>query len=87
MSDHIHICIYQIDSYLQGGSYKSYWKNVNDKIIMLQLLNFTINSKLKYLGFIINSKDMGLKLTEKQIKKFTTLIPDFLKNRNSQYNL
>ena len=64
--------IYEDDSYLQGDSYESCLKNLNDTIIMLRSLGFAIhpeNSVLKptqnfmYLGFIINSKDMTLTLT------------------------
>ena len=58
--------------YLQGDSYESCLKNVNDTIIMFRSLGFTIHleksvltptQNLIYLGFIINSKDMTLKLT------------------------
>ena len=64
--------VYLDDSYLQGISYESCLKNVNDTIIVLQSLGFTIypeQSLLKptqifvYLGYIINSKDMTLKFT------------------------
>ena len=67
--------IYVDDSYLQGDSYESCLKNLNDTIIMLRSLGFTIhpeNSVLKptqnliYLGFIINSKDMTFTLTEEK---------------------
>ena len=55
--------VYTDNSCLQGGSYESCLKNVNDTIIMLPLLS------LIHLGFIINSKDMTLKLTEEKEKK------------------
>ena len=43
---------------------------------------------LIHLGFIINSKDMTLKLTEeKKNKKFMTIIPNLLKNQNPLFNL
>ena len=67
--------IYVDDSYLQGDSYESCLKNLNDTIIMLRSLGFTIhpeNSVLKptqnliYLGFIINSKNMTFTLTEEK---------------------
>ena len=63
------------DSDPQGDSYESCQNNVNDTIIMLQSLGFTIHpdksvlkptQNLMYLGFIINSKDMTLKLTEEK---------------------
>ena len=65
--------VYIEDSYLQRGSYESCLKNVEDTIIMLRSLVLTIPSEksvlkptqsLIYLGFIINSKDMALRLTE-----------------------
>ena len=59
------------------NSYESSSKNVNDTAIMLRSLGFTIHSEksvlkptqnLIYLGFITNSKDMTLKLTEEKKK-------------------
>ena len=70
--------VYVDHSYLQRDSYKSCLKNVNDTIIMLSSLNFTSHPEksvlkpaqnLIYLGFIINSKDMTLKLTEENKQK------------------
>ena len=64
--------VYVDNSYLQGDSYESCLKNLNDTIIMFQSLGFTIHPEkavskltqnLVYLGFIINSKDITLKLT------------------------
>ena len=63
---------------------------------MLRSLGFTIHSEkpvlkptqnLTYLGFIINSKDMTLKLTEQKKKKFMNFVPNPLKNQNPQYDL
>ena len=73
----IHVCrIAHVDNfYLQGESYESCLKNVNDIIIMLRSLGFTIHSEnailkptqsLICLGFIIHSEDMTLKLTEEK---------------------
>ena len=70
------------DSYLQGDSYESCLKNVNDTIIMLRSLGFTIHPEISvlkptqnmiYLGFIINSKDMTLALTEEKKQKIYDL--------------
>ena len=67
--------VYVDYSYLQGDSYESCLKNVNDAIIMLRSLGFTMypeksvlksTQNLTYFGFIINSKDMTLKLTEEK---------------------
>ena len=74
--------VYVEDSYLQGDSYENCLKNVNDTIIMLQSLGFTIHPEksvltptqnLIYLGFIINFKDMTLKLTEEKKQKIYDL--------------
>ena len=69
-----HTSVVYVDNvYIQASFYESCLKNVNDTIIMLRSLGFTIHTKksvlkptqnLTYLGFIINSKDMTLKLTE-----------------------
>ena len=87
MQSHISV-VYVDDSYLQGDSYESL-KNLNDTMIMLQSLGFTVhpeNTVLKptqnliYLGFIMNSKDMTLKLTEeKRTKIFGPLYQTFSK--------
>ena len=70
--------VYEDDSYLQGDSYESCLKNLNDAIIMLRLLAFIVHPEktvltptqnLIYLSFIINSKDMTLKLTEEKKQK------------------
>ena len=70
--------VYVDDFYSQGDSYESCLKNTNDTIIMLQSLGFTIHPEksvltptqnLVYLGFIINLKDMTLKLTEEKKQK------------------
>ena len=54
--------VYVDDSYLQGDSYETCLKNVNDTIVMLRSLGFTIHpgksvlkpkQNLIYLGFII----------------------------------
>ena len=74
--------VYVDNSYLQGDSYESCLKNVNDTIIMLRSLGFTIHPErsvltptqnLIYLGFIINSKDMTLKLTEEKKQRIYDL--------------
>ena len=70
--------VYVDDSYLQGDSYESCLKNVNDTTIMLRPLGLTIHpeksvlkptQKLIFLGFIVDSKDMILKLTEEKKPK------------------
>ena len=70
--------VYLDKSYLQGDSYESCLKNVNYTIIMLRSLGFIIHTEksvlkatqnLLYLGFIINSRDMTLTLTEEKKQK------------------
>ena len=87
--------VYVDDSYLQGDSYECCLKNVNDTIIMLRSLGFIIypeksvllTQDLMYLGFIINSRDMTLKLTEEKKQKNYDFIPNLLKNQNPQFDL
>ena len=83
--------VYVDYSYLQGDSYESCLKNVNDAIIMLRSLGFTMypeksvlksTQNLTYFGFIINSKDMTLKLTEeKKQKKYDLCTKPFEKSK------
>ena len=77
MQRHISV-VYVDDSYLQGESYESYLKNVNDTIIILRSLGFTIHPEksvskptqnLIYLSFIIISKDVTLKSAEDKKQK------------------
>ena len=74
--------VYVDYSYLQGNSYESCLKNVNDTKIMLQSLGFPMHPEksvlkptqnLIHLGFIINSKDISLKLTEERKQKIYDL--------------
>ena len=89
--------VYVDNSYLQGDSYESCLKNVNDTIIMLQLWDFTTDPEkpvlkptetLIYIGFITNSKDMTLKLTEEKKRFFLILYQIFgnIKSHNSICN-
>ena len=79
-------------SYLHGDSYESCClKDVNNTIIMLRALGFTIHPEksvlkptqnLTYLGFIINSKDMTLNLTEeKQQRNYDICTKLFAKSK------
>ena len=43
--------VYVDDSYLQGDSYESNLKDVNDQITMLQSLGYTILLNTLWLGF------------------------------------
>ena len=83
MQDHTAVVCTE-DSYLQGCSYKSCLKNVNDTIIMPQSLGFTIHPQksvlkpkqnLIYLGFVTNSKDLTLNFTEEKRQKNFDLCP------------
>ena len=88
--------VYVDNSYLQGDSYESCLKNVNDTIIMLRLWDFTTDPEkpalkptetLIYIGFITNSKDMTLKLTEEKKHFFFNFVPNFWKHQKPQFNL
>ena len=61
--------VYVDDSYLQGDSYESCLKNLNDTIIMFRSLGFTIHPEKSVLkstqNLTLNSKDMTLTQTEK----------------------
>ena len=81
MQSHISV-LYVDDSYLEGDSYEICLKNVDDTIIVLRSVGFTTHPEkslltptenLIYLGFIINSKDMNLKLTEEKKQKLYDL--------------
>ena len=52
--------VYVDDSYLQGDSYESCLKNVNDTIIMLQSLGFTIHTEKSVLKPTQNLIYLGL---------------------------
>ena len=74
-----HTSIVYVDGfYLQGDSYESCLKNVNNAIIMLRSLGFTIypeksvlksTQNLTYLGFIINSEKEKKREKEKKTRK------------------
>ena len=79
------------DSYLQGDTYAECINNINDTIHMLTSLGFTIHpeksiftptQEITFLGFVINSKTMTLKLTEEKISKLKNLCSYALKNKN-----
>ena len=61
--------VYVNDSYLQGDSYESCLKNLNDTIIMFRSLGFTIHPEKSVLisiqNLTLNSKDMTFTMTEK----------------------
>ena len=84
--------VYADYSYLQGDSCESCLNNVNDTIIMLRSLIFTIQPEksvlkptqnLIYLGFIINSEDMTLKLTEEKKQNMYNLCTKLIKKSKS----
>ena len=90
MQDHTAVVCIE-DSYVQGYSYKSCLKNVNDTIIMPQSLGFTIHPQksvlkptknLIYLGFVTNSKDLTLNFREEKRQKNFDLCPKHFENQN-----
>ena len=66
--------VYGDNCYLEGDSCGSYLKNVNDTTIMLRALGFATDTSLIYLGFLINFKDMALKLTKEKKQIIMTFI-------------
>lgn len=78
-----HVCLgYIDDSYLQGDNYEECDQNVNDTISLFSDLGFDINWEksctipsqiLEFLGFLLNSVEMSVKLTKRKIEKLKSL--------------
>ena len=74
-----HISVAYIDdSYLQGSTYNECKRNIDETKQLLTSLDFVINTEksvltpcqsLKFLGFIINSADITLRVTDKKVQK------------------
>lgn len=78
--------IYLDDLLLIGKDYKMCQSNVNETITLLQNLGVIINykksslihsKKCKYLGFILNSQDYTIELTEKKKKQVSDYLNYF----------
>ena len=71
-----HSIIYIDDAYLQGDSYDACYNNVYKTVSLFQKLGFTINlrksvlnptQKVEFLGFILDSRLMTIKLSRRWI--------------------
>ena len=84
-----HICVgYIDDSYLQGDTFVECDHNVNNTLSMFSELGFDINWEksclipaqiLEFLGFLLNSVDMTVKLTKRKIDKLRHFALEVLK--------
>ena len=79
--------VYVDDSYLQGDTMDSCFKNITDTIDLLQKLGFTIHPaksvfkpsrQLEFLGFIINSEKMTISLTKEKKDKIYKMCQSLL---------
>ncbi len=84
--------IYIDDSFLTGDSFEECMMNTQDTVDLLTKLGFTINIKksslipsntITFLGFIINSREMTISLTQEKKDKLRSIAIDLV-NRNHQ---
>ena len=75
------------DSYLQGHTFSTCKDNVNATVDLLQFLRFTIHpeksvlvptQKIEFLGFVLNSVEMKVKLTDCKSDKIISKIKKLL---------
>ena len=75
------------DSYLQGYTFSTCEDNVNATVDLLQFLGFTIHSEktvlvpsqeIEFLGFVLNSVEMKIKLTDCKSGKIISKIKKLL---------
>ena len=75
------------DSYLQGNIYKTYLHNIENTVELLQNLGFTIHpaksvvtptQRITFLGFVIDSVQMILEITEEKKSKIHNLCLEIL---------
>ena len=75
------------DSYLQGNTKEAYLHNIASTIELLQNLGFSIHSakfiltptqRIKFLGFVIDSVQMTLEITEEKKNKNHNLCLEIL---------
>ena len=83
--------LYIDDFYLQGSSYEECERNVTSTFKLLKKLGFEISDKsmmqptknLEHLGFILNSTDMSISLSEEKRNNIILLLSDSLKKQLS----
>ena len=83
--------IYVDDSFLQADSYEDCIDNARDTILLLQNLGFKIHleksiliptQEITFLGFVINSVDMTIKITYEKVEKIEKQCEDTLQLAN-----
>ena len=89
-----HISVVHVDdTYLQGNTKQECLENVKATVALLRKLGFTIHwqksqlmpvQELEFLGFLINSKDMTIKLTDNKIHAIREKIAKFLEMKKQQ---
>ena len=86
--------IFVDDSDLQGGTKHECMHNINATIDLLSSLGFSINTgkpvliatqKIEFLGFLIDSKNMKILLTNKKAEHLTLKIKKVLVNNHQIY--
>ena len=79
------------DSYLQGDTFTECESNINATAELLTKLGFIINREkselkpkqsLKFLGFILNSRDMTIRVTEQKIEKLRQKVKQVVETKN-----
>ena len=80
------------DSYLQGYTFEECESNINATAELLTKLGFIINREksemkpkqsLKFLGFILNSRDMTIRVTEQKIEKLRQKVRQVVETKNT----
>ena len=76
------------DSLLIGQSYEDCINNINDTVTLFDKLGLTIHpnksvfvptQEIQHLGFVLNSRDMTVRLTQEKFQKFRELCKQFLR--------
>ena len=92
-----HSCLSVIfvdDSYLQGHTFSTCEDNVNATVDLLQFLGFTIHPEkpvlvpahvIEFLGFVLNSVEMKIKLTDCKSGKIISKIKNLRYEGHLQY--
>ncbi len=88
--------IYIDDACLQGHTYDECHNNVLDTVLLLDKLGFTVHNKkstlipsqsITFVGFILNSTSMTVRLTEEKIDKILLLCQEVLRSKSVSLRL
>jgi hypothetical protein len=89
-----HIVVpYVDDIYIQGNSARQCWQSVKESVDLLQQLGFIINFKksvfyptqeITFLGFILNSVTMSVRLTDGKVDNVVQECKELLRNSGSK---